>query len=131
MSERVLYEPLGTDYRGRVFSGNFTITAAGAVLTQTLGALSGVVVTKLAAAGRYLVTPYKGMKTFKAGVANVEGPATAASGGPTTGESGTPMLRSAGAGAFTIQLRRADTLADADATSGTKVHWMADLSEGP
>lgn len=129
MGERVLNEVLSPDHRDRRLSGNFSIIAAGAVGVQTSGALSGVVVTKNAAAGRYLLTPYKAFKTFKGGNANVEGPATAASGGPTTGESAAPMLRAATGGSVSIQLRRADTMADADATSGTKVHWSINLSE--
>lgn len=134
MGERVLNEVMSPDHRARKLAGNFAIGAAGAVGAQTPGALSGAVVTKTASAGRYLVTTYKGFKRFKSGHATVEGPATAASGGPTTGESGAPMLRSAGAlvggaSTFTIQLRRADTYADADATSGTIVHWTANFSE--
>jgi hypothetical protein len=135
MSERILYPPEGVDIRARTFAGNFTIGAAGAVTAQTSGALSGCVVTKNAAAGRYLLTFFKSFKTFKSATANVEGPATAASGGPTTGESGAPMLRAAtgvaasGVSTVSIQLRRNDTLADADATSGTKVHWRIELSE--
>ena len=134
MGERVLNEVMSPDHRDRQLSGSFAITAAGAVLSQTPGALSGVVVTKTASAGRYLCTTYKGFKRMKRANANIEGPATAASGGPTTGESGAPMLRAAGAliggaSTFIIQLRRADTLADADATSGTIVHWSASFSE--
>jgi hypothetical protein len=129
MAERVFNEIMDCDHRSRRFSGNFSIVAAGAVGVQTPGALSGVVVTKLAQAGRYLCTPYKTFKRFKSGRATIEGPATAASGGPTTGESGAPMLRACTGAGFTIQLRRNDTLADADATSGTIVHWSASFSE--
>lgn len=129
MGERVLNEVMSPDHRDRRLSGNFAIGGAGAVGAQTPGALSGAVVTKAAAAGRYLVTPYKTFKRFKGANANVEGPATAASGGPTTGESAAPMLRAATGATFVIQLRRSDTLADADATSGTIVHWSANYSE--
>ncbi len=128
-TERVLYEAMTPDHRSRVISGNFTIGGSGAVTAQTPGSLSGATVTKTASAGRYLVTPYKTLKTYKAGVATVEGPATAASGGTSTGESAAPMLRSAAGASFTIQLRRSSDLADADATSGTKVHWVAQYSE--
>lgn len=129
MSERVLNEIMSPDHRDRKFSGNFSIIAAGAVGVQTPGALSGVVVTKLAQAGRYLVTPYKAFRRIKSARAGIEGPATAASGGPTTGESAAPMTRACTGAGFTIQLRRNDTLADADATSGTVVHWTASFSE--
>lgn len=130
MSERVLNEVYTPDHRARDLAGNFAIGAAGAVGVQTPGAISGAVVTKVAAtSGRYLVTPYKAFRRNKAPKATIEGPATAASGGPTTGESGAPMLRAVSGASFVIQLRRADTLADADATSGTIVHWSWDLSE--
>lgn len=130
MPDQVLTEVLTLDYRARTISGNFAIGAAGALGAVTPPAIAGATVTKVAGkTGRYLVKPFKGFKRFKSGHATVEGPADVASGGPTTGESGAPMLRASSGASFLIQLRRADTLADTEATSGTIVHWSANLSE--
>ena len=128
--EKSLFTQMTPDDRAVTLSGNFTLDGSGVITASTPAGLSGCVVTAVAGkTARYLVTPYKNLKTYKAAVATVQGPDDVASGGTTTGESGAPMTRATSGASFIIQLRRASDLADANPTNGTKVAWIAQFSE--
>lgn len=120
--------PIAGSIQSRVqpLGGLFTITAAGAILSQDGALISGGTVAKNAAAGRYDIVFYKTFKRVLFSNGAMEGPAAAAF--PTTTGSAV-RTRSVTGDGFTIQFLRTDTQADADAASGTVVRWFAQVSE--
>lgn len=124
---RRLYPIIGSVHpREQPLSGQFTITAAGAILSQDGALISGATLTKNAAAGRYDGVFYRTFKRCKWVDGSMEGPASAAF--PTTTGS-SPKIRSVTGDGFTIQFIREDTQADADPASGTVVRWHAIVSD--
>lgn len=101
--------------QSRVYSGSFTIGAAGAVSAQDI---PGVTVAKAAAAGQYTLTANKAYAKLN-GNANMVGPAVATPFPTTTGSD--PQWRGPAltTQVLTLQFKRTDTQADADAASGT------------
>lgn len=116
--------------RDRIYSTIVTITAAGAILSQTGTAKSGLFAVKNAAAGRYDFT-YDGGRTFalvKGGYCNmIKGDAAAF---PTT-TGADPQFRTLTTSAATVQFLRQDTQADADAASGVAFAVIIILSTSP
>ena len=116
--------------RDRIMSAQIVIGAAGAITSQTGLAKSGLFAVKNAAAGRYDFS-YDSGRVFalvKGGHCNMVGPATAAF--PTTTGSN-PQLRALTTSAATVQFKRQDTEADADAASGTILCVTINVSEMP
>lgn len=112
--------------QSRVFSGSFTIGGSGAVSAQDI---PGVVVAKAAAAGQYTLTAHRPYAKLN-GNANMVGPAVATPFPTTTGSD--PQFRGPAltTQVLTLQFKRTDTQADADAASGTIVFVTMVGSDG-
>lgn len=124
---RRLYPIVGAVHpRIQPLGGQFTITAAGAILSQDGALIAGGTVTKNAAAGRYDIVFYRTFKRVLFSNGAMEGPASAAF--PTITGSAV-RTRSVTGDGYTIQFLRTDTQADADAASGTVVRWFAQVSD--